>query len=90
MEETTALTPEVEEAIQRGIQEEVSIELIKEPGDPGFRCKMSGSSAVAVLTGIANIVLYFARKLDVPVVQVLSKVAAILLGPAAREGVENE
>lgn len=90
MEETTALTPEVEEAIQRGIQEEVSIELIKEPGDPGFRCKMSGSSADAVLHGIAEIVLHFARKLDIPVVHVLSSVAVFLLGPAAREGVENE
>lgn len=82
MEVTEALVQQLQD---RGIEDRVSINLVKEAGSCSCKRHLDASSPAAAINALGVLILDLARDLQVPAVHIMSILAVIIMGPSEKE-----
>lgn len=82
MEATEALVQQLQD---RGIEDRVNINLVKEAGSYSCKRNLDASSPAVAINALGVLILDLARDLQVPAVHIMSVLAVIIMGPSEKE-----
>ena len=82
MEATEALVQQLQD---RGVEDRVNINLVKEAGSYSCERHLDASSPAAAINALGVLILDLARDLQVPAVHIMSVLAVIIMGPSEKE-----